>query len=198
MRANLDSLKWSCNSADENQFKFVMNVSPKLFHLSLDNIRKAWEIRQEKGYKTKLYASSIKYDDAQIDKMSGFLDRYVKPYVDRHYWLPLYTMGGVTMKNEDGKVNQPVAGNPGSIEQPVAPIPCWTLFSGHILVDGRMTACCMDGMGKWVVGDLKEKSFMECWHSEKFQSLRRAHLAGDIRGTECENCALVGYGANNG
>jgi hypothetical protein len=29
---------------------------------------------------------------------------------------------------------------------------------------------------------------MEAWHSERFQALRRANLAEDVRGTVCESC----------
>jgi hypothetical protein len=55
-----------------------------------------------------------------------------------------------------------------------------------------MTACCGDGTGYWEVGDLKTQSLMECWHSEEFKKLRKAHLEKNILGTKCEQCALFG------
>ena len=45
MKAGLDSLKWSCNAADEEQFEEIMGVSKKLFHRAYDNIGAAWKIR---------------------------------------------------------------------------------------------------------------------------------------------------------
>jgi len=39
------------------------------------------------------------------------------------------------------------------------------------------------------MGDLKEQSFMEAWNSQAFQTLRKAHLNKDVRGTGCETCA---------
>jgi MoaA/NifB/PqqE/SkfB family radical SAM enzyme len=93
MKAGLDSLKWSINAADEQQFEKIMGVAGKLFHTALDNVGSAWEVRQRGGYKTGLYASSIKYDGEQQAKMERLLTECVRPWVDEHYWLPLYSMG---------------------------------------------------------------------------------------------------------
>lgn len=194
IESGLDSLKWSCNAADEEQFNRLMGTSTRLFYKARKNIKAAYEIRNHfypNG--TRLYASSIKYDDSQSDRMRFLLDNYVKPYVDEHYWLPLYTAGGQARETEEKLGMQPIAGNTGRLDDPSEPIPCWTLFTAaHIMVDGRMTACCLDGIGNWVMGDLTKQSFMEVWHSEDFKTLRRAHLAKNIRGTKCEQCALVG------
>jgi hypothetical protein len=38
------------------------------------------------------------------------------------------------------------------------------------------------------MGDLKEMSFLEAWHSLSFQDLRAANLAKDVSGTACEKC----------
>lgn len=191
MEAGLDSLKWSCNAADEEQFIELMGVSPKFFNLAKENIKSAYKIREKNGYKTGLYASSVKYNDAQIYKMESLI-RYVKPYVDEHYWLPLYTAGGMA-KEKEKKLNMlPVAGNPGRLDDPAEPLPCWTMFTAsHIMYDGKMTACCLDGTGRWVMGDLKTQSFMEAWNSEAFKKLRKASLAKDVRGTLCERCVLT-------
>lgn len=191
MEAGLDSLKWSCNAGDDEQFSELMGVPIILFNTALDNIRNAYFIRNIGNYKTKLYASSIKYNDQQSQRMSQLLQVNILPYVDEHYWLPLYTAGGQAKEKERKLGFKPIAGNTGRLDNPSEPIPCWTLFTAsHILVDGRMTACCLDGIGNWVVGDLRKQSFMQCWHSKEFQELRRAHLEKNIVGTKCEKCAL--------
>jgi hypothetical protein len=187
----LDSLKWSCNAADDEQFENLMGVDSRMFKRALENIRLAHEIREAERYKTKLYASSIKYNDAQIDRMKPLLDTHIKPYVDEHYWLPLYTAGGQAREKEAALGMRPIAGNTGRLDDPSDPIPCWTLFTAaHILVDGRMTACCLDGVGKWVMGDLTKQTFMEAWHSQDFRELRKAHIDNNIVGTKCARCAL--------
>lgn len=193
MKEGLDSLKWSCNVADEKQFEKLMRVSKDCLELAKENIKSAKEIRDKYKFETKLYASSILYDNDQPKKAGEFLDKFVRPYVDEHYWLPLYTAGGQAKEKEAELGMKPVAGNTGRLDDPSEPIPCWTLFTAaHIMVDGKMTACCLDGVGNWVMGDLTKNTFMECWHSKEFQELRKAHLEKNIIGTKCEKCALVG------
>lgn len=192
MEAGLDSLKWSVNAANDEQFKELMGVDPYWFKAALDNIKKAKEVRDTNGYKTRLYASSVKYDANQQDIAETLLQERIRPYVDEHYWLPLYTAGGQAKDKEKELGMQPIAGNTGRLDDPAEPIPCWTLFTaGHVRNDGVLTACCLDGIGHWAMGDLKTQSFMEAWHSKEFQALRQAHLNMDIRGTKCEKCALV-------
>jgi hypothetical protein len=192
MDAGLDSLKWSVNACNEEQFIEMMNTPIEMFGLAKHNIKEAFRIRNEGGYQTKLYASSIMYDKAQPDKAKEFLEKHIIPFVDEHYWLPLYTMGGVATGKERELGLQPVAGNPGRCDSLVEPIPCWTLFTaGHVLADGRLTGCCMDATGNWVMGDLNTTPFMECWHSEDFKALRREHLKKNVIGTKCAKCALV-------
>lgn len=189
MKAGLDSLKWSCNAADEAQFEKVMGVSGKLFHRAQENIRAAWEVRAKGGYKTGLYASSIKYDGEQFAKMEKLLDERVRPYVDHHYWLPLYSMGAFATQREEELGYRPTAGNQGRLEALREPLPCWSAFTeGHVTADGKLSACCFDATANWTMGDLTKLGFMEAWNSEAFVKLREAHLRRDVRGTVCENC----------
>lgn len=51
-----------------------------------------------------------------------------------------------------------------------------------------LTACCFDHDGRFNMGDLTRERFMQAWHSEPFQALRRANLAEEVCGTACEKC----------
>lgn len=189
MRNGLDSLKWSVNAADEKQFQEVMGVSAKLFRKALYNIQCAWAIREQHGYKTGLYASSIKYDGDQHERMEALLKRSVLPFVDQHYWLPLYSMGSFAREREAELGFRPIAGNQGRLEALRDPLPCWSAFTeGHVTADGNLSACCFDANANWTMGNLKDQSFMDAWNSEAFQKLRAAHLKKDVRGTVCEAC----------
>ena len=189
MKAGLDSLKWSVNAADEDQFEQIMAVSGKLFERALGNIAAAWELRAQKGYKTGLYASSIHYDGAQRKKMEDLLERRVKPFVDQHYWLPLYSMGAFATQREEELGFRPTAGNQGRLGALREPLPCWSAFTeGHVTAEGHLSACCFDATSSWVMGNLVEQPFMEAWNSPKFVALREAHLRKDVSGTICENC----------
>jgi MoaA/NifB/PqqE/SkfB family radical SAM enzyme len=189
MKAGLDSLKWSMNAADEEQFERIMGVSGKLFHTALDNVKAAWDLRQRGGSKTGLYASSIKYDGEQLAKMETLLTERVRPYVDQHYWLPLYSMGAFATERERQLGYRPTAGNQGRIGALREPLPCWSAFTeGHVTAEGKLSACCFDATANWTMGDLAKQTFMEAWNSPSFVKLREAHLRKDVRGTVCENC----------
>jgi MoaA/NifB/PqqE/SkfB family radical SAM enzyme len=189
MQAGLDSLKWSCNAADEEQFERIMAVSKKLFHRATENVRAAWLARRQGGYKTGLFASSIRYDGEQQAKMEGFLAQNVLPYVDQHYWLPLYSMGAFATLREQELGYRPTAGNQGRLGALREPLPCWSAFTeGHVTAEGRLSACCFDATAHWTMGDLTKHSFMEAWNSPAFVKLREAHLKRDVRGTACESC----------
>lgn len=197
MKAGLDSLKWSVNAADEEQFESIMGVSGRLFRRALANIKSAWEIRagsgRASGGGTGLYASSIRYDGKQQEKMEQLLRDHVLPFVDQHYWLPLYSMGAFATQREEQLGYRPTAGNQGRIGALREPLPCWSAFTeGHVTAEGKLSACCFDATANWTMGDLTQVSFMDAWNSGKFTNLRAAHLKRDVRGTVCENCIAYG------
>lgn len=185
MEAGLDSLKFSFNSADPEQFQAITRVKGETFHTIIANIRGAREVRDAGGHSCGLYASSIQYDGEQQARMQQAVES-ILPYVDEHYWLPLYGQAGLTA---GARETIPTAGNQGRIGALRPPLPCWALFTeGHITFDGHLAACCFDHDGRFNMGDLREMSFLEAWHSQPFQALRQANLNKDVSGTVCEKC----------
>jgi MoaA/NifB/PqqE/SkfB family radical SAM enzyme len=186
MDAGLDSLKFSLNFADEQQFAAVAQVNPSLYRRAIANLKAARQIRDDGGYTCGLYASAIAFDGEQGEKMRRMVAE-VEPYVDEFYWLPLYGMGGAS--KEAGWTPQP--GNPGRLGAMRPPLPCWSIATeGHVTAKGMLSACCF-GVGvddDLVMGDLNKTEFMSAWNSPKFQELRKAHLSKDVRGTPCETC----------
>jgi hypothetical protein len=169
MLAGLDSLKFALNCFGPEQLHAVAGVEPEEFHVIVRNIQDARrvrdEIERESGHRCGLYCSSLLLDEAQPLRMKPALAE-VLPYVDEHYWLPLY--------GESGKRK---------------PLPCWPLFKeGHITWDGALSACCLDHSPRFHMGNLDETPFLEAWHGAAFRRLREAHLAGDVSGTVCEQC----------
>ena len=188
MEAGLDSLKFSMNNADEEQFGQIAAVKKRLFHDSIANLRAAHEVRERGGYRCGLFASSIQYDGAQQERMLELV-HVIRPYVDEHYWLPLYSMGSLTTRREEELGYRPIAGNQGRVGALREPLPCWSAFTeGHVTHDGKLSACCFDAGDRWVMADLNAVPFMEGWNSPGFVALRRAHLKKDVRGTICESC----------
>ncbi len=191
-KAELDSLKFSFNHSGRDQFQAVTGIDGKNYDVVLENIRKARDVRDyleiETGHRCGIYASSILYDDEQKEKMTKAVSE-ILPFVDEHYYLPLYNQGALTteVSREHGYI--PTAGNQGRIGALRNPVPCWSAFTeGHITYDGNLSACCFDHSTDWQMGDLKEISFIQAWHSEPFRLLRRAHLDRDLSGTPCRKC----------
>jgi MoaA/NifB/PqqE/SkfB family radical SAM enzyme len=189
IEAGLDSLKFSFNFGDAQQFESVTGVKSSEFGTLIDNIRGARQVRDEveaaTGHRCGLYASSIQYDGRQAVRMQSAVEQIV-PYVDEHYWLPLYGQAGFT---SGARGTTPVAGNQGRVGALRKPLPCWSLFTeGHITYDGYLSACCFDHDGRFHMGDLSKESFMEAWQSEAFQALRQANLTEEVSGTVCEKC----------
>jgi radical SAM protein with 4Fe4S-binding SPASM domain len=194
----LDSLKFSLNYSDRDQFSDVARVKPKLFDVMVANIKSAKfqrdHIYQNTGIDCCLYASYIEYDGEQGEKMKPILDE-ITPYVDELYALPLYSQAALKTEEAEKRDwdislgNTGRAGAQGRVGGQVDPIPCWALFrEGHITYDGKLSACCFDHDGRFHMGDLKKEPFMSAWHSEKFKELRKQHLDGTVKDTVCEIC----------
>jgi len=109
-----------------------------MYRRALRNIKDAKAVRDLGRYKCGLYASSIAFDGEQGEKMRKVVEE-IRPYVDEHYWLPLYSMSGAAQ--EHGMA--PKAGNPADSTRCARPLPCWSVFTeGHITAAGMLSACC--------------------------------------------------------
>ncbi|MBI3113939.1 MAG: radical SAM protein [Rhodospirillales bacterium] len=192
MEAGLNSLKFSLNFADEQQFAEVTGVKKSLFNTVIANIRSTVEIRNAGGYDCGLYAPYINYDGEQGARMKEVVAE-LSPLLDEVYALPLYSQADLVSVAEKDKGWTIKGGNPGRFGNMREPVPCWSLFTeARVTHDGFLSACCFDHDGRFRMGDLKTTPFMEAWKSAKFQDLRRDHLSGDVRETVCARC--VSYG----
>ncbi len=188
MEAGLDSLKFSLNSADKDQFQEITGVNAKYFDDIKDNIINAFKLRESEKHACKLYASYIKYNGLQEKKMA-IVVKELEPYLDEIYSLPLYSQAA-RISRTGWEIS---AGNRGRYDNMVSPLPCWALFqAAHINFDGTLNACCFAVDDEFIMGDLTKQSFMEVWNSLKFRKLRRANLDKNVRGTPCERCICMG------
>ena len=202
MAAGLDSLKWSANFNSREQFKKMTGVSGKMFDIAMQNIKDAYSIRRVNNFKTIISASSISSNGISGDNTLEFLDQYIYPYVDKHYFLPMYQMGMKKSKTKD--IGDATPGNMGRIDESTNkpnrnPLPCWAVFTeGHVRVDGNLSACCFGSDDRFDMGKLNGNNFMAQWNSLKFQKLRGAHIATLHAGpkalakTPCNICVAYG------
>jgi hypothetical protein len=186
--AGLDSLKFSVNFYDAEQLQAVARVAPSHWSKAIENLKGARAIRDAGGYQCEISASSIAFDGEQGEKMRAVVDE-IRPYVDQHYFLPLFSMNGAGQQ-----MGKPQPGNPGRLDNMRDPLPCWSVWQAHIDRYGRLIACCFgdDAEGGHIMADLREQHFLSGWNAPKFQALRAKHLAKDVTGTACERCAAMG------
>lgn len=183
--AGLDSLKFSLNFSGPRQFHAATRLNASEYHVVISNLKDACWIRDYveygTGHRCGIYASSLRCDDNQQRNMRKVV-RKILPFVDEHYYLPLY--GHTRLPCGGGNDAEPVRAE-GLRKAP----PCWSLFTeGHITSDGHLSACCFDHSSRFHMGDLNRLSFLEAWHSPQFQNLREAHLRHEVRATACAQC----------
>ena len=186
MEAGLDSLKFSINFYSAAQLAEIARVTPRFWRKAIENLKSARRIRDEGGFRCGIYASSIAFDGAQGEAMQAVVDE-IKPFCDETYFLPLFSMNNASKTNG----MMPLAGNPGRLGNMRDPLPCWSVWQAHIDRHGRLIACCFGDTpdNGHVMADLTKMSFEEGWNCDRFQEIRAAHLAKDVRGTACEDCA---------
>ena len=192
MRAGLDSLKFSINYADTEQFESIARVKGTMFDAMIANIMSSRLVRDrveaETGHRCGLYGSYIRYDGEQGERMQSLVADLAQ-HLDEIYALPLYGQGGPQESPLKGSGLVPVGGNTGRAANPVPALPCWAVFTeGHITWDGKLSACCWAHTDALTMADLNKVSFMGGWLNAEFRYLRSAHLAEDVRGTSCEGC----------
>jgi MoaA/NifB/PqqE/SkfB family radical SAM enzyme len=189
MEAGLDSLKFSLNFYEPGQLASVAKVNEENFYKAVEAVKNARRIRDEGKFDCGIYASSIAFDGEQGERMRALVAE-IEPFVDEHYWLPLFSMREASVRAG----MKPTVGNPGRLAKMRDPLPCWSAFTeAHITKDGKLVACCF-GAGldsNMVMADLNKVSFEVGWNSVDFQKLREAHLNEDVTGTPCESCVAA-------
>ena len=202
MSAGLDSLKFSINAKDNEQFEEVMGVKAKNYEKALTNLKMARWIRDHEGYKTKIYASYIQFDGEQAEQMESLLNKYVRPYADEVYALPLYSMGLRAQEIEAATGYKPTHGNQGRVGGLRKGIPCWSVFrESHVRINPEnghpiMSACCFGSDSRFDICDLMDyDNFMDAWNHPKLQEIRGRHLecmktgnTDPLKGSMCEVC----------
>ena len=168
IEAGLDSLEFSANFAGPEQFHYVTGAREQDFWRLEMNLKAARIVRDEVEARTgrhcAVVASSLRFDELQASRMRKALAR-LRDSADSHAWKLLRRLKA----------------------------PCPALFAeANVTYDGRLSACPYDHDQRFGMGDLTCETFLECWHGERYQRLREAHLARDVRGTPCEGCAAYG------
>ena len=163
---NIDSIKISLNGY--NRKTWIENTGVDSFDTVVRNVHYLHGYIKNTKSKTELSISSIFYNN---DEQRQFI-KSLPPVT--HYYLPLYSQAGDNGYNYN-------KGNIGIIGSESKSIPCWALFTqAHIKVNGDLCACCFGCNKKFIMGNILDTNFEQCWNSDKFISIRQSHLLGKI------------------
>ncbi len=179
IESGLDSLKFSVNAPDRERYKEIQGLD--VFDEIIEHIKWLHSYKKENNIEMKTALSSILIPEWKKD--FDVFHTNMKQYIDETYFLPFYNLAGHIVGGTE-------KGNTGRIENPSKSIPCWVLFNASkITWNGWLTACYSDHDEKFKLGDLNQKTILECWYSKKAVDLRRQHLENNFRyDSLCAKC----------
>lgn len=179
--AGLDSIKFSINGTDSDNYKLIHGRDD--FNIVMDNLKKTYDYKKNLERSLNVYVSIAvtRYIENSVDQFAD----YCRQYCDDLVTNSVIEMGGYigeelkylqTQRNMD--FNQGMT------------IPCYLLWNSlFITYEGYATACCADFQNYLVYADLNQTSLKDAWNNETMTNLRKAHLEGKIDNLPCVTCA---------
>lgn len=169
----IDSLKVSFNYMDDKDFVLKTGRDTKVYNTILNNVEKFACVCHNNN--KELTASTVL--DTDRAAYSSSINLLKKLGVDRHYFIPLQTQGGTKHDGSGGVI--------GEADNPVSPVPCWSLFKGiYIDCDLNVRTCCYGHEDKHILGNLLESDI------ESKEEFKRCHLLNNVPDI-CKNCICV-------
>ncbi len=183
LEIQLDSIKFSFQGVDRKSYLEMRNIN--FYDELIEIIKKFFIMRGERQFPYMHISTTITYETRE--QVAKFREE-VSPYVDKvsvgrtilsHIDMDMVKLGEeekktlLRLKEEESivKVHQecPAVFDKLSI--------CW---------DGKASACCADYDNKMTVGDIKDSSLKEIWHSDELNRYRE--ILADMRHDELELC----------
>ena len=141
----IDSLKVSYNYKSSHDFELKTRCSSYLLTKIHRNICTLADVCHAYGKKL---AVSVVLDSEKEDYCStGMMLEELG--VDERYFIPLQNQGGTQEKGAGGVI--------GEADNPVSPMPCWSLFKGiYIDCELNVRTCCYGHGKEHILGNLKD------------------------------------------
>lgn len=171
LSAGLDEIKISIDGANAKEFN---DLRVGLQHQQVvENTRNFRKLRDERGATTQVVAAcTVTTDKDETETL-------LKDVVDAIDYAKLHNWAGGRKLLGNAKVRRP----------------CDRLWrTMTILVNGDVSLCCLDYSGKEILGNVNEKTLKEIWNNERYQELRKLHIASQQEKIAlCNNCSKCFY-----
>jgi len=177
IEAGLDKLEVSLDAATSRTYSKMR--PPGNLKTVEDNVVSFIKIRRElKTLKPKVTVKFIK-EPINANEVGLFRRKWGK-LADDIYISFLHNWGGAINKKEP-------KWRGGSKRYPCS----WVFRRMYICWDGSVSFCCLDTEAKTLLGDIKEMTIKEIWHSPTAEAIRQAHLDGNFNAVHlCDKCSF--------
>jgi pyruvate-formate lyase-activating enzyme len=175
--AGIDSIAFSINAINRKDYKLIHGNDD--FEKVIERL--TWLNHNKCGRQFNLYVSFVKtrftsYDENEIRE-------YFKDKCDEIRIQNVQNIGGFLP--EIGLMNVDSSDLYFHYE-----IPCRLIFKSiTVTCEGYLTACSVDFQNYLVYADLNICNMQESWNNRAIALLRQRHLANDVSGLLCDNCA---------
>lgn len=182
----VDHISFSIDAASQNTYQTIRNDD---FDLPIKNIRNLVWLRDRNRCKTKLRACLV-VQEQNKHELDLFYDLGIELGLDMvsFYNISTYNNGIWQNKNLNFEINET-----SSEDRPV----CSQLYDQiAIYPDGNVALCCLTTMYLGYrddvpyVGNLKDSSIYDLWHSESYRRIRVEAFQGRFDNSICHDCTI--------
>lgn len=131
----------------------------------------ALHARVKDGYPHPIMVSRVA-DGSLRDK--GFFD-----FVKSRY--PLFDVFLIGRGDWTGQVDV-------TLQKNAPPTGCSRWYELSIMASGKVALCCMDGEGKYVIGDVREKSVLDIYNHPQYKKMRQFTASRLAAASPCDTC----------
>ena len=165
---NVSHLWISLNASEEKVYEALMQLPFYKTIEKLDLLHK----RVEAGYPHPVTISRVADGSPADDAFRKFLaERY-----------PLFNCFMIKRDNWTGQVDT-------GMQYRVPAIGCVRWYEVSIMASGKVALCCMDGEGKYVIGDVCKQSVLDVYNAPEYRKLRQNTFSRLTAAPPCNTCA---------
>ncbi|WP_420561429.1 radical SAM/SPASM domain-containing protein [Tepidicaulis sp.] len=183
--AGLDSIKFSINAANREDYKYVHGYDD--FQTVLKNLDEIYSWKNAENVDLQLLCSCVIIPAFPHTKEKHF--QIFEKYFEDIAYIEAASQGGQSFEipmseNELSKIFT----EKGVVEDEDLS-PCSMVFNRyHLTAEGYLTACCVDYDLNLVFADLNEENLESAWLNKYITELREKHIARKLDGTICHQC----------
>lgn len=163
---NLEHLWISLNETNESKYELTMGLP---FYKTIEKLQLLHSIKSS-GYPHEIVISRVADGSNEDVEFHNFLSKE----------FPLFKPHLIGRSDWTGQV--------ASVQKNVPNTACNRWFEISIMASGKVALCCMDGEGKYVIGDVNSSSIYEIYNNPDFKKMRQFSSSRKGASAPCDTC----------